>query len=350
LVFVEFTDLKAPAPVTGIPPWQDPAWLAAAEAWIDAECARAGLDRAGPALGRARSYSVVARVPVRDGRGTGGTVWFKASPPAASFEPALLAALADWYPDRFTAPVAVDPGRAWSLTRDGGPTLRERNDGTKDVSAWRVLLRVYGQLQFELAAHVDDLLALGLADLRPGRVPGRFERIIADPALESVIDVPGGITRAQYEAVRSRAPQLREWCAELEDLGVAASLDHSDVHPNNVFANTGTPFDWGDAVVSHPFASLLIALRTAADRAGLPARSPEVLALTGEYFRPWLDAGYPRAALGRSLELGLRVAPLARSLAWGRVFPCFTGHPVPGGHAAQVLTWLLAADPLDPED
>lgn len=347
---MEFTDLKAPVPVAGTPPWQDPVWLAAAEAWIDAECARAGLVRTGPALGRARSYSVVARVPVRDGPDTDGTVWFKASPPAASFEPALLVALASWYPGRFTAPVAVDLDRAWSLTRDGGPTLRELDAKPKDVGAWRVMLRVYGQLQFELAAHVDDLLALGLTDLRPGSVPGRFERIITDPALQSVIDIPDGITRAQYEAVRSRAPQLREWCAELEDLGIAASLDHSDMHPNNVFANPGTPFDWGDAAVSHPFASLLIALHTAAGRAGLPARSPEVLALTEEYFGPWLDAGYSRAALDRSMELALRVAPLARSLSWGRVFPCFTGHPVPGGHAAQVLTWLLDADPLDPED
>jgi hypothetical protein len=131
LVFVEFTDIKTPGPVKGTPPWRDPLWLAAAEEWIGAECARAGLDRTGPALGRGRMYSVVARVPVRD-----GTVWFKASPPASRFEPALLVALAGWYPDRFTAPIAVDLGRAWSLTRDGGPTLRESQTRPKDIGAW----------------------------------------------------------------------------------------------------------------------------------------------------------------------------------------------------------------------
>ena len=73
---------------------------------------------------RGRPFSVVARVPVQ-----GGTVWFKASAPAARFEPALLAALAAWHPDRFAAPVAVDVNRAWSLTRDGGPTLREQRGG-----------------------------------------------------------------------------------------------------------------------------------------------------------------------------------------------------------------------------
>ena len=76
---MEFTDIKAPEPVEGVPPWRDPRWLAEAEHWIGAECARAGLARTGPALGRARVYLVAARVPV-----SGRTVWSKAGPPAAS--------------------------------------------------------------------------------------------------------------------------------------------------------------------------------------------------------------------------------------------------------------------------
>ena len=30
---MEFTDIKAPEPVAGIPPWRDPLWLAEAEDW-----------------------------------------------------------------------------------------------------------------------------------------------------------------------------------------------------------------------------------------------------------------------------------------------------------------------------
>ena len=337
---MEFTDIKAPGPEDGMPPWQDPRWLAEAEGWIGAECALAGLARTGQALGRGRMYSVVARVPV-----SGGTVWFKASPPASSFEPALLVALAEWYPDRFTAPIAVDLDRAWSLTRDGGPTLRELHAEPKDVGAWQVMLRRYARLQFGLAGHVDELLALGLADLRPGSVPGQFEQLIADPAMERVIDAPDGITRAQHEALRALAPRLREWCAELDDLGIPASLDHADVHPNNVFAAAGTPFDWGDAAVAHPFSSLLVALRTAAEQASLPPRAPELGGLTEDYFSPWLEAGHRRQAVDRSLALALRTAPLARALTWGRLFPCFLGHQRPVGHAARVLATVLDPDP-----
>lgn len=69
---IEFNDLKAPDPLEGKPPWQDSQWLAAAEGWINAECARTALTRIGPASGRGRPYSVVVRVPTAS-----RTVWFK---------------------------------------------------------------------------------------------------------------------------------------------------------------------------------------------------------------------------------------------------------------------------------
>jgi hypothetical protein len=344
---IKFNDLKAPDPLEGKPPWQEPKWLAAAEGWIDAACARAGLTRVGPAWGRGRPYSVVARVPTAT-----GTVWFKANPPAARFEPALLAALADWRPDRFAAPIAVDLDRAWSLTRDGGPTLRERESrsvGSPEASGtWPAVLRGYARLQADLAPHADDLLSLGLADLRPGSVPGQFAEVLGNPHIEAVVGTPDGITRRQHQALCGLGPELRELCAELEDLGIPASLDHADVHPGNIFAATGTPFDWGDAAVAHPFSSLLVALRTAAEQVGLSPRSPEVGVLTTSYLSPWLEAGHGRAAVDRSLSLALRIAPLARALTWGRLFPCYLGHPAPAVHAARALAALLEPDPLGP--
>jgi hypothetical protein len=122
------------------------------------------------------------------------------------------------------------------------------------------------------------------------------------------------------------------------------------VHTNNAFADTCTPFDWGDAAVAHPFCSLLIALRTGAEHARLPPRSPQLAALTEDYLRPWLDAGHPRAAVDRSLSLALRIAPLGRALAWGRVFPCYLGNSGTAGHAVRALADMLRPDPVDPGD
>jgi hypothetical protein len=338
---VELADLKPLEPVRGIPPWQDQQWLAEVEDWIDARCADAGLIRSGTARARCRPHSVVAAVPTDQ-----GTVWFKASSPLSAFEPALITALARWQPDRFVAPIAADFDRGWSLTRDGGPTLREQLAGQPDTGAWHGTARDYARLQQDLAQHADELLALGLADLRPASVPGQLTRLLADPALHEVLDTPDGITRGQHRALSALEPQLTEWCAELDELGVPASLDHADVHPNNIFAATGMPFDWGDAALAHPFASLLVMLRTAAGQAGLPADAPELTALTEAYLEPWLAAGYPRDALDRAVQLALRVAPLARALAWGRVFPCYLSNPAPWSNAAKTLAGILDDDPL----
>jgi Phosphotransferase enzyme family len=338
---MEVTDLKAPEPALGIPPWQDPRWLADAQDWIDAGCARASLARTGSVLLRARPYSVVGRVPTDR-----GNVWFKASPPPSRFEPALLTALAVWRPDRFTAPIAVAADRAWALTRDGGPTLREHLARHPDPGAWQATVRDYARLQLDLVPRAGDLLALGLPDLRPASVPGQLDKLLADPAMERVTDAPGGISRSQHHLLRALAPQVSEWCAELRELGIPASLDHADVHPGNIFAATGTPFDWGDATLAHPFASLWVILRTAAGPGGLPPHSPGLAALTETYRQPWLEAGHPRAAVDRALLLALRIAPLARALVWGRLFPCYLGHPDPAGRAARALAAMLEPHPV----
>jgi hypothetical protein len=338
---MEFTDVNAPEPVSGIPPWRDPQWIAEADAWIDEACERSARRRSGPVTARARMYSVVARVPTDQ-----GIAWFKASPPMSGFEPALLAALARWHPGQFAAPLATDLDRAWSLARDGGQTLRERQERDPDPTAWPRALRRYVELQQGLAGHVGDLLALGLADLRPQSAPAQFERLLASPATERSVGVEGGISHAEHEGLRNLAPQLAEWCAELRQLGVPASLDHADVHPGNIFADAAVPFDWGDSAVAHPFCSLWIALRTAAEQTGLDPRSAQMSALADAFFAPWLEAGHPEESVYRSLQLALRIAPLARALTWGRVFPCFQGHPVTAAYAARSLAALLKPDPL----
>lgn len=249
-------------------------------------------------------------------------------------------------PGHFAAPLATDLDRAWSLARDGGETLRERQERDPDPSAWPRALRRYAELQLRLAEHADDLLALGLADLRPQCAPAQFERLLASPATERSVGAEGGVSHAEYKELRDLVPQLAQWCAELSELGVPASLDHADVHPGNVFAQAGVPFDWGDSAVAHPFCSLWVALRTAAEQAGVDPRSAQMSALASAYFAPWLEAGHPEESLYRSQRLALRIAPLARALTWGRVFPCFQRHPVPAAHAARSLAALLKPDPL----
>ena len=359
---MEIVDVRVPDPVGGLPPWQDPQWLAEATAWIDARLAEAGLARTGAPRARGRMWSVVARVPLADG----GCVWFKANPPASSFEPGLLDALTRWVPDMALPLVAVDPARGWTLSRDAGAHLGDllkREPGA--TARLAPFIRRYAELQVLLGDRVDDLLALGAPDLRPHVVADRFEALLGDASVRAsvggrIADIVGPdtmdsglqrdpdevwITEADYALLHDAAPRLRAVCAQLAEIGVPASLDHSDLHPGNIIDLGGrtAPFDWGDASVAHPFSTLLVLMRSARS-----ILSPEQAdALREVYLEPWRDTGIASDELRRAADLAVRISPVSRALAWGRVFPCFAGSVEPGAQAARWLVRILQIEAKD---
>ncbi len=80
--------------------------------------------------------------------------------------------------------------------------------------------------------------------MRPQVMLDRF-----DEALELISG--DGIDR-----VAAMRPTYRGWCERLAASPVPASIDHNDLHAWNILAGERF-YDWGDAVVAHPFASML---------------------------------------------------------------------------------------------
>jgi Phosphotransferase enzyme family len=344
---IELGDVNAPEPTGGRPPWQDPQWLADADEWITRSCSDAGLTRTDPAEARCRMWSVVARVPV-----TGGQVWFKANPAASAFEPALVGALSRWSPHDAPPVLAVDRDRAWALTRDVGLRLDGVFATNPDITQWHTPIQRYARLQIRLSEQVPDLLALGMHDLRPDVLADDAERLFADPGLTDIVHTPGGHPRgpspAEFAAGRDRLPLVRAQCKELAALGIPASLDHSDLHPGNVLGSGAgaRPFDWGDAVVGHPFTSLLIVLNSAPEFCGVPDAGPELAALRDAYLEPWIEHGVPRQEALRAVDLALLTGALSRARAWLRMFPCYAANPEPRANAARWLARLGTTNPL----
>jgi hypothetical protein len=165
--------------------WGSAAWRSLAGEWVDARLADAGRRRTGPVeQPHLRPWATVLRVPVDGGGtggpgGTGGTVWMKAAGPGTAFEAGLCDLLARVVPDRVLVPLATDPGRGWMLLPDGGPPLGERLDGAALADEMVAALVAYGRLQLDLAPHVDEMLALGVADMRPAAMPGRYAEAVA---------------------------------------------------------------------------------------------------------------------------------------------------------------------------
>ena len=113
--------------------WTDPAWRAEADAWIEEQLGRLGLEPVGE-LDQVhdRPWSTVIRVPTAS-----GDVFFKAVAPPLRHEAALTELLGARRPDCVPPPLAVDRDRGWMLMEDGGQTLRELIAIERDLSRWR---------------------------------------------------------------------------------------------------------------------------------------------------------------------------------------------------------------------
>jgi hypothetical protein len=267
-------------------PWDEPGWLDQATSWIDRQVERTGEVE----LERTRPWAAVARVPTAEGR-----LWFKESPPAHAFEPALTALLARRRPDAVPEVVAAEKRRL--LTRDAGPRLRDVLDAGAAEPRWDETLALWAELQIEFAALADEALAVGTPDERPERLPALYEELAGKDEL--------------YDTVVRAA-------AALED-GVPVTVAHAEAHDGNVFVRDGRPvlIDWAESSVTHPFIGPLLALRSATERAGYEAGSREVERLRDAYLEPFTRFA-PPAELRASFAHAYFLAPIGRARVWQR--------------------------------
>lgn len=304
--------------MTDAGPLSAPAWLPEATAWLDGElAARHERRTADLAVVRVRPWATVLR-----GATTAGTVWFKACAPATAFEVPLYRLAHRVAPAHVLDPVASDVGRSWLVLPDGGPMLADELDPDLVMGRLAEVLPRYAELQLALAPHVEELLAIGLTDMGPGRLPERFEEALA--VVSAYLSRRGSEQeRASYERLLLARPQVEEWSRRLAALPGAVSLDHNDLHAWNVFyaVRAGRVdvrfYDWGDAVVAHPFSSMMIGLGWLKRMWGVGDDDPRLLRARDAYLEPYDGLG-PRALLVETLELSCRLGEIARALVWAR--------------------------------
>lgn len=268
--------------------------------WLDDRLAAAGLRRTGDiTCPHDRPWSTVHTAQT-----TGGPVWLKAPGTGTVFEVALYDLLSRVVPDRILRPIAIDLDRGWVLLPDGGTTIGDA--GTGIVDALVAVLPQYGQLQRDLAPHTGALLSFGVADMRPEIMPDRFD--------EAVSAVGDGL-----DDVRAMRGTYAGWCARLAASPVPASIDHNDLHPWNVFldGDRASFYDWGDAVVAHPFASMLVTAAAVRRHVGVAQDDPAVRRIRDAYLEVWSDL-LPHRQLVAELELACWVGKVARALTWER--------------------------------
>ena len=224
--------------------WQDPDWLSGAHAWIDDALVAAGRTRTGAAeQPHVVPWSTVIKVPT-----SSGYTWFKANADSLRHEAALVELLSARRPEAVPPLLASDRERGWMLMEDAGETLRVLSPREQSLDRWLELLPLYAGVQLDLVDVVDDLIALGVPDMRLAVLPDKYDRLV---------DEIGADAR-----FREAGAQVRELCDEVAAYGVDETIQHDDLHDAQVFVRDGRHLlmDWGDSCISHPFFTLSVTL------------------------------------------------------------------------------------------
>ena len=293
--------------------WDDPAWLAEVDGWVAAAVRATGSELTGDRdQSHDRPWSTAIAYPTAAGR-----VWFKANAPGTAHEPALVALLSRLVPDLVPEVVAVDPARAWSLSRDAGPMARALVGPGELARVLRRELPRYAEAQLALAPHVPELLATGVLDRSPPRLPALLAELLAE--LGSLPEADGGLGPERLRAVEARYAAYPSWCAQLEAGGVPATVQHDDLHSGNLCLpgpdGPARVIDWGDASVSHPFSTLLVTLGAVAHAAGVPVEDPVVDGVREAYLEPFAAYGTP-AWLREQVRLARLTGVVVRAASW----------------------------------
>jgi hypothetical protein len=267
--------------------------LAAAEEWI-----RRHVRPAAPIeVFREKPWATVLRVPL-----AAGTAWFKECAPVQAFEPSLTAGLSSRWPGRVAEVLAHDPDHAWLLMADAGELASSTAD---PLQSWIEVLPRYAELQRGEAAGVDQHLLAGVPDLRLSTWPQRYENLAAR-------DLP--LSDSEVRRLRRHGTGYAGLCAQLAAAGVPDSIQHDDLHPGSLYASQDQLriLDWGDASVSHPFASLVVPFRFLEEFSRIPPGDPVYSRLRDAYLEPW-GRGWTE-----TFDAVLRVGAFAHAFARSR--------------------------------
>jgi len=287
-----------------------------------------------PTFVRTRPWAEVWRIEAVEGRW-----WLKINSAATAYEPHVLEVLSGSGTTLLPA-VRTHPTQPWSLLADAGRSARDvlaAAPPEERIAFWSALLPAYAELQRSVDA--APLRAAGLPDLSAGSLLAVYDELVADGGWY-VPAVAPELTADQWAQIRAAGPRLAAAAQRLAETRPPA-IQHDDLHDGNVFVSDGRTMiiDWGDAVLAHPFGTLLVSLDVLAAQLDCSRDDPRLRPVAEGYLEVWRTGGESRAELDRELGLAVRTAALSRAAGWRRAL----GTPESGrelGFADAVAHWM----------
>jgi hypothetical protein len=288
-------------------PWARPGWFSAAAGWIRDRLDELGLDAVAVVQERTWSISTVLRASTRE-----GDLYLKAVGRMFAGEPALTRELGRRHPGSVPAVAALDEERGWMLMHDFGG---EELSAETDASALEQALRSYAGMQCSWLDRGGELTRLGCPDRTLAVLEARIDPLLGD--LERLLPGhPDGLSETELAAVPALAERLHADCERLRAHELPPTLEHGDLHTNNVRAQDGRFlfFDWSDACLSVPFFSLVPFL----DFHDEPLAPSLRARLRDAYLEPWAER-LPGTRLVEAFELAQVLGLFHQAISYHRL-------------------------------
>lgn len=257
-----------------------------------------------------------------------GPVLLKQTTAVRACEGATQTILADLAPDFVDRPLATSIETGRTLLEDLGSTMFEASPENRGIEVEPVsqMLTDYARLQHATLDERTSVVGRGLSVWDPALAFEDAERQAHDlHALPA--DDPRAVTTEQRDQILNARHVIEEAAAVVAGSPVPMCLEHGDLWPGNVIPPRGGArhyrfIDFGDAVWSHPFLSLIMLIiecrfrwSVSDDAGALNIGHPAITTIADAYLQQWSDYA-ALAELRKTLEAALRLAALRRSRAW----------------------------------
>lgn len=279
------------------PPWSRPGWFREASTWMETELSSLGYTLLAP-VEQINSWCLSCVLSAPTSR---GIVYFKAAPDFPLFvnEPLLLSELTKLFRGNIPAPLSIDPARRWMLLDDFGQPLGDNGS----VALRSAMLAQFTRMQQEAANYIDHLIDIGCIDRRLQRLPHQLDEFLEQ------VQQDNSLPEVEIEELRQAVPHLKALCQDLAEFEIPETLNHGDLHLNNVAHGNGQLvfFDWTDACIAHPFLDMLSIFNE--EDAALQAR------LRDEYLALWADYASPQQ-LSEAWAIAARLTALHQAISY----------------------------------
>ncbi len=233
------------------PEWTAEGWLEEATAWIEEQCRARGISpAAAPEPVRPTEQCTLACV-LRVATDS-GVLFFKACIQCPPLEPQIAKMVADRFPGNSPEVLAIDEARSWILMREVPAPDIMAHDKSLAMPEWSATFRHIAEIHNAYAGRHEELLEMGVPDMRPATLrPGLARNV-------EVVARGSKLTEEEARAWASAEGRLDELLGLFAESAIPPTLLHGDMHPWNLFFSRGRPvvFDWSLFCVGNPLCEI----------------------------------------------------------------------------------------------